>query len=334
MPISIQNKSADISVIVPTYNRAVLLRETIESFLQMQWSPGTSYELLIVDNNSKDKTKDVAADFMKQNSAIKYVFVEKMGASYARNEGIIRASGNIVVFVDDDIEFDKEWGRVLLETFAKYPEVCSIGGKIIPVFPEGKPQWINDGFLGIYGDVKMGEEEKYFEFPGHPYGANMSFRREIFKKVGMFNIDLGRKKNILLSNDETGIYYNISRSNLKVLYSPFAIVRHKVPACRAQKKWILKRNYWQGISDVVFEQITNKKPKKILLKEAYKDFASILRGIFGSSGISIKKIYWHIRSFEFNKWADYCRRIGEIRQKIIESLRFNREKFFSSDKRD
>lgn len=310
----------DISVIICTYNRAEMLKETIQSFLQLNWDNDNSYELFIVDNNSKDGTKDLVADFMKQNSAIKYVFVEKMGVCYARNEGIIRASGDIIAFADDDIEFNKEWGRVLLETFKKYPDVCSIGGKIIPVFPEGKPAWINDDFLGIYGDVKMGEEEKYFEFPGHSYGANMSFRREVFGKIGMFNAELGRRKNILLSNDETGIYYNISRHNLKVLYSPFVIVKHKVHAYRTQKKWILKRHYWQGISDVVFEQITGKKPRKILLQEAYRDFVSVKREITGNSGISIKKLYWHTRSFEFNKWADYYRRIGVIRQKIIAAL--------------
>ena len=258
---------------------------------------------------------------MNKNPFIKYVFEEKTGVSQARNKGIKEAKGKIIAFTDDDVELDKNWGMEIVKAFRNNPDVCSIGGKNIPVFPEGKPRWINNDFLPIYGDVKMGEEERYFEFPSYPYGLNMSFRREVFGKIGMFNAELGRRKNILLSNEETGIYYNILRHNLKVLYSPFVIVKHKVPAYRTQKKWILKRHYWQGISDVVFEQITSKKSGKILLREAYRDFVSVKRGITGNSGISIKKLYWHVRKIKFETWVECCWKLGEIRQKIVEVLK-------------
>ncbi len=311
----------DISVIISTHNRAESLRETIESFLRLEWETETSYELLIVDNNSTDITKDVVAAYMNKNPFIKYVFEEKTGVSQARNKGIKEAKGKIIAFMDDDVELDKNWGMEIVKAFRNNPDVYSIGGKNIPVFPEGKPAWINNDFLAIYGDVKMGEEERYFEFPSHPYGLNMSFRREVFGKIGMFNAELGRRKNILLSNEETGIYYNISRHNLKVLYSPFVIVKHKVPTYRTQKKWILKRHYWQGLSDVVFEQITSKKSGKILLREAYRDLVSVKRGITGNSGISIKKLYWYVRKIKFETWVECCSKLGEIRQKIVEVLK-------------
>jgi glycosyltransferase involved in cell wall biosynthesis len=311
----------DISLIICTYNRAQLLKETIDSFFQMEIPKDTSYELIIVDNNSSDETKTVVNEFIKGNPhKIRYIYESKQGLNYARNRGIIESSGEIIAFTDDDIEFDKDWIKEILKTFKDFPDAWSMGGKIIPIFKDDKPEWISDNLMGIYGYMNRSSNIICMEFPDFPFEANMAFRKETFNKLELFPITLSRNNKSLLSNAGIYLFYLISRSEGKVIYNPHAFIKHKVQKKMITKKWILRRLYWQGISDVKFEQLTNKKPKKILLKEAYKDFASILRGIFGSSGISIKKLYWHIRSFEFNKWADYCRRIGVIRQKLISAL--------------
>ncbi len=156
------------------------MKETLLSFLKLNWVENISLEVLVVDNNSKDETKDVVAQFMNQNSSIKYIFEKKIGLSHARNKGILATSGEIIAFADDDVIFDKDWGQNLINTFRDNPGVWSVGGKTIPVFPEGKPLWINEDILGMYGDIQIGDETKIMEFPHHPYGCNMAFRREIF----------------------------------------------------------------------------------------------------------------------------------------------------------
>ncbi len=296
------------------------MKETLGSFLELNWVENISLEVLAVDNNSDDDTKDVVNEFIRQDSRIKYVFEDKSGLSYARNRGISEAKGKIIAFTDDDVIFDKDWGQNLINTFRDNPEVWSVGGKTIPVFPEGKPLWINEDILGMYGDIQMGDETKIMEFPYHPYGCNMAFRREIFNKVGMFNTELGRKKKNLLSNEEHDFFYRIAKDELKVVYSPHVIVKHKIPASRTQKKWILKRNYWQGISNIAFEQTVNPKPRKVLFVESLADLKTLIKKIMGTSNRSVRKIYWFIRGIKFESWVNYYYTLGEIRQKLFSAL--------------
>lgn len=311
----------DISIIICTYNRAQVLKETLLSFLKLNWDENISHELLVVDNSSKDNTKDVIAEFKKQNPFIKYIFEEKIGLSYARNRGIKEAEGEIITFVDDDIEFDKDWGRILTKTFKDNPEVWSVGGKNMPVFPEGKPEWINEDLFGIYGDIKMGEKVKYMEYPYYPYGLNMAFRKVFFQEVGLFDHRLGRNGTSLLSHEEADIFYRSNKLGIKTLYVPSAIIKHKIPLEKTAKKWILKNLYWQGISDVVFEQVISAKSRRKLLSEAYKDMKEVKKEFKKEILCNLKRplkiIYWHVRKIKLERWAYYCHKIGKIRKKLF-----------------
>ena len=71
---------------------------------------GISWELIVVDNNSKDKTRALCEEYKKDAPwHTKYTFEEKQGLSQARNRGIQHAQGKIVAFIDDDVVVDKYW---------------------------------------------------------------------------------------------------------------------------------------------------------------------------------------------------------------------------------
>src|SRR5574340_52790 len=102
------------SVIICTYNRADLLKESILS-VQNQDFPSDQYEIIVVDNNSADDTKDVVTETAKDSPVrIIYVFEGKQGLSHARNTGINNSDGEIIVFTDDDVEAEKSWLRELV----------------------------------------------------------------------------------------------------------------------------------------------------------------------------------------------------------------------------
>ena len=98
-----------ISVVIPTFNRAEILREALISLAKQTRLPE---EVVIVDNNSSDNTKEVAESFSPQLN-IKYVMERTQGTSTARNTGIKSASGDIIAFIDDDCLADREWLRYL-----------------------------------------------------------------------------------------------------------------------------------------------------------------------------------------------------------------------------
>ncbi|OFY68983.1 MAG: hypothetical protein A3G23_13340, partial [Bacteroidetes bacterium RIFCSPLOWO2_12_FULL_37_12] len=231
----------DISIIVCTHNRAKTLKETLLSFSQLKWHKGTSYELLVVDNNSGDNTKAVVAKFARENPNIRYVVEDKVGLSHARNRGILETQGNIAAFVDDDIAFDECWGQAILQAFKDYELASCVGGKNIPVFLEGSPEWKIDDVAGFYGDTRFGETPKFIEFPEYPFGLNMACKREVFSKVGLFSIDLGRYGGSLLSGEEAEFFYRVNMAGLKVFYTPHAVIHHRIPAERTKARWIIRR---------------------------------------------------------------------------------------------
>ena len=102
------------SVIICTHNRSGILRDTIRSVLNQVFALD-KFEIVIVDINSADNTKDVVAGVAATSSVtIKYVFENRQGLSHARNVGIKNSEGKIIAFTDDDVEAEKAWLRNLI----------------------------------------------------------------------------------------------------------------------------------------------------------------------------------------------------------------------------
>ena len=98
----------DISIIICTYNRSESLKRTLQSLKEMSVSDDIEWELLIVDNNSTDNTREAVNDFTKTSGLnCRYVFESKQGLSNARNRGVKEACGEIIAFTDDDVIVDK-----------------------------------------------------------------------------------------------------------------------------------------------------------------------------------------------------------------------------------
>ena len=305
----------DISVIICTYNRAEMLKETLNSWILVE-SAESNVELIIVDNNSTDHTQQVVESFQPAcPSQLRYVCETNVGLSYARNRGIKEASGNIVAFVDDDVYFDKGWLNALLKVFNDNPEISCVGGKSLPKFDADKPDWITEDLLKIYGSTGSGDQDKLMVFPEHPFGLNMTFRKTVFNQVDKFNTDLGRIRNSLLSNEEKDIFYRINNAGLKVFYASKAVLYHRIPADRMDKNWILKRLYWQGISDVIFDQSIQKQSKFMLSKNAIR---SIKRIILPITKPTLNNIYLYYKSFSFKDKLRTYQLLGNIRQNFAE----------------
>src|SRR5690349_17754111 len=101
-----------ISVVVCTFNRARSLGRSLNALLALKPPPG-GYELIIVDNNSRDGTAEVVARASSQRGAsappVRYIFEPAQGLSRARNAGVRAARGRILAFTDDDTLVPPDW---------------------------------------------------------------------------------------------------------------------------------------------------------------------------------------------------------------------------------
>src|SRR5262245_6985509 len=108
------NNVLRLDVVIPTYNRAGLLKLTLESLLTAPIPSGLEVKVTVVDNNSNDGTKSLVQSFQKKfGERIGYQFESKQGRSHALNAGIISTTGDLVGMVDDDEEIDSSWYQTI-----------------------------------------------------------------------------------------------------------------------------------------------------------------------------------------------------------------------------
>ncbi|MFZ0937825.1 MAG: glycosyltransferase family A protein, partial [Candidatus Sulfotelmatobacter sp.] len=123
-----------ISVVLCTYNRAASLKSTLESFSGLRLPFDLDWELVVVDNNSKDHTPEVIGDFAKTaRFSVRYIFEGRQGRSSALNAGISAAKGEIVALTDDDVLLHPEWLLNLKRAFDEF-DCAGVGGRIVPVW--------------------------------------------------------------------------------------------------------------------------------------------------------------------------------------------------------
>jgi glucosyl-dolichyl phosphate glucuronosyltransferase len=243
------------SVVIPTYNRADELRETLSSIARLQISK--PWEMIVVDNNSTDSTRETVLDSAKRFPApLHYVFEPEAGRSAALNAGIKRATGQIIATTDDDVRVEPDW---LFQAEAGLErEACDfVGGKVLPIWLGERPGWLaNQG--GRHWSVIALQDHgaKAVEIGGRypALGVNLVFKRKTFDVVGLWDTRIGRKAGTLLGQEVREWLLRARAAGLKGMYIPEMIVHHVIPADRLNKRYFRRWFYWHGISRAMLYQ--------------------------------------------------------------------------------
>lgn len=194
----------DLSIIICTYNRSQSLGKTLESLERMIVAEGIDWEVLVVDNNSKDETRELLEKFRRRGTLnLKYLFEAMQGKSYALNTGLKQARGEIVAFADDDVLMDKEWLVAVIKAIQQYQDYDGFGGRIVSLWETRLPEWL--AITGEYNSLRGTgflrddgcNDKEYSETKNEmPCGANMFFRKPAIEENGLFRLDLGHQAGI------------------------------------------------------------------------------------------------------------------------------------------
>ncbi|MHB1131388.1 MAG: glycosyltransferase family 2 protein [Chloroflexota bacterium] len=170
------------------------------------------------------------------------------GLAGARNAGIAAASGEVLVFLDDDAVATPHWLAQLLARYAD-ESVLGVGGAIRPLWEEGEPAWFPEEFNWVVGCTYKGLPETSAPVR-NLIGANMSFRRAVFGRVGGFNPEMGRIGTLPLGCEETEFCIRLRQHSPSgvLLYEPAALVHHRAPAARGRWRYFFARCYAEGLS--------------------------------------------------------------------------------------
>jgi len=123
---SVTKDSLSISVVIVTLDRAESVRDVLDCLVRQTRQPD---EVIVVDNGSKDNTKEVVSSFDGRLN-IKYVYEEARGIPFARNAGVRNATGDIIAFIDDDCIADENWLKYIEIPFIRDPNVGVVGGDL------------------------------------------------------------------------------------------------------------------------------------------------------------------------------------------------------------
>ena len=228
----------EVSVVIPTYNRSALLRSTVDSVLNQDTQ--TTFEVILIDNNSSDDTKDVVASLIETYPGkVRYVVERKQGNAHARNRGIEEARGAIVAFVDDDVTVDKNWLTSLKTILDARSDLSFVGGKVLPQWNGPPPSWLTPDHWAPLALLDYGNDE--FAISGNsPRGlltANIAFRRNVFEETGMFLPDLQRVKNMIGSMEDHEFLLRVCRSGKQGIYTPRMIATTHIDTERLTKAY-------------------------------------------------------------------------------------------------
>jgi glucosyl-dolichyl phosphate glucuronosyltransferase len=243
------------SVVIPTYNRASELQQTLASLAKIN-DPG-SWEVIVVDNNSRDATPQVVANARASfPTALRYVFEPRAGRSAALNAGIEAANGQIIANTDDDVRFEADWLQRAAEALSSEP--CDfVGGKVLPIWPGARPAWLSDNggpHWAVIALLDFGSEPVEFGRKYAPLGVNLAFKREAFDRAGLWDPGLGRKAGTLLGQEVREWMMRARKAGLRGMYAPQMVVHHVIPADRLNKNYFRKWSYWHGVSRAILYQ--------------------------------------------------------------------------------
>ncbi len=258
----------DISVIVCTYNRCENLKMLVNSLEGLKDVQTISWELIVVDNNSNDRTKAFVDDLIKAGHIrIKYIFEGRQGKSFALNAGIKSAEGEIIAFLDDDGIVTPLWLACLVKEFRKDPTCAGIGGRVELYDPRDKPITIRTLKEEIY---LSSSEQLFCLIPG----CNMAFIRRVFQEVGNFDVRFGPGATIPSAEDSDFIY-RVYKNGFRILYSPNVVIYHNHGRRTDSQVDILTKEYIAGRGSFYCKHILEGDFET--LKMAYWEIAALIR---------------------------------------------------------
>jgi glycosyltransferase involved in cell wall biosynthesis len=236
------------SIVIATYQRAAELVETLDSLAKLQSSD--PWEVIVVDNNSSDDTRDVVERARAHFPArLTYAFEREQGRSAALNHGFGLAGGDIIVTTDDDVRVPVDWLTRIGNAFA-IQEREYIGGRVLPIWGAPRPRWLPDhggSQWAVIALLDFGPEPIRIG-TRVPLGVNMAFRRRALDAVGGFNPRIGRKAGTLLGQEVREWCLRAHEAGLRGDYIPDVTLRHVIPADRLNKRYFRRWFYWRGIS--------------------------------------------------------------------------------------
>lgn len=203
-----QKSEIEVSIIIPVYNDVDGLTTTVESFLDQD---ATAYEVVIVDNNSTDNTRETARELARSNDCVKFFIEDEIQSSYAaRNKGIDVASGRIIAFVDADMWVESDYVSRIRDVMSEqYLWYMGCNVEMVQA----------NGVIGRYRKATGFQIGEYIRNHHYTPTGCLVVRRQLFTDVGRFNSNM-------ISSGDLEFGRRVHRAGYEIHYEPNITLYH------------------------------------------------------------------------------------------------------------
>jgi GT2 family glycosyltransferase len=245
----------DFSIIIATYDRVDSLRRLLQGIEEYFGGFDITHEVIVANNARDEKVAQeytrLVGEFMNSGRVIfREVREPVAGKCRAQNAAILQAKGLVLAFFDDDVEITPQWLSVAAEFFQQKHFDAMQGPILMP--PEMEQ---NQALLRAQQRFRTINFVKYR--PGVTEiktltGANMAVRREVFGRIGYFNVELGPGRSGI--SEDVEFAQRLLRSGGRIGYEPRAGVYHRVDWSRLTEEFFRERHEQQGRSRLIYKK--------------------------------------------------------------------------------
>jgi GT2 family glycosyltransferase len=244
--------------IIPTYNRAASLRRLLASLKVVECPPDVSLEIIVVNNRCTDETADLLKIEQAQEMrfSLKVLEEARKGKAAALNRGLAESTAEMFAILDDDVVVHPAWLAEHVRAHRE-TEFHAIQGRVLLGWDAGNGRSPDPGRLHEHNVLVIDYGEEFREIRGFA-GTNVSFKREVFEKSGLFDTRLGPGASGY--SEDTEYSRRVRGAGFKIGYSPRAVAYHELNRGRYGREYNRVAEYRKGLSRGIYRR------ESILLK--------------------------------------------------------------------
>lgn len=291
-----------ISIIIATRNRCSDLSRAIESIEDVLVPEGCDCEIVVVDNGSTDETPSVCSTLAKGGrKSLKYIYDPQHGKSAALNRAVRETQGDVLAFTDDDCIVDPNWIKEIVREFASDKHLALLGGGVRLYDERDVPITTVDG----RGKIEITSLSMVLRTP-LVIGCNMAVRREVFTRIGAFDVYMGPGTNAVF--EDLDFVYRAVKSGFKAVFSDKAVVYHNHGRRTANEAKAIRYKYDIGRGAFYFKHMNDDRK---VAKMAFSDVSQALTEVCTRKGVR-----WNLRFLWALSRGGFSRIRGLVRKRM------------------
>ncbi len=223
------------NLIIATWNRAPILKQTLESLLLLQTPAGITFDITLADNHSTDSTADLVKSLQPHfEGRLHYLYEARQGKSFALNRALSQTQGEWVLFLDDDVKASPGLLTTYQQGLARHPKAVVLGGPIEPWLPEGqnytdKQRWLLTHYPACFGSQSVNDDTPMNPPTTSAWGANMLVQRSAIPDAG-FDTQRGMVAGRRIAGEDVAMVQQVLQTpGCEGWLIPHATVGHYTP---------------------------------------------------------------------------------------------------------